>query len=628
MVIETEIVPFLNWFLLAGPIWLIVVACIAAFAALVGLLVSAVEHGPVAAVGKTWRVMVGGTADVLKTSPRRVWALTRLAMKESVRPGVIAVVFAVFVVVLAFAGLLLDPGSPNPGRLYLSFVLTATSYLVLLLALFLSSFSLAMDIRKRTLHTVVTKPVRSTEVVLGRMLGFTIIGTGLLAIMALVSFGFVVQGLRHDHPLTVEDLSAVRLGAIGVEGFREGSTQSERGHRHRVLVDASGEGRTDVAQGHWHEVTVTGSGAEARCEVGGPQGMLVARVPVYGKIRFRDRDGLDAPEGISVGDEWTYRGYIQGGSPAALIWTFDDVSERKFPGGLPMELMLGVFRTHKGNIERGVYGSIAIRNPENGLTVETGVFESKEFGTNSLLIPREITRFASAQVVPQRIETPQGVELKPAQLDPGLAQKRRFDLYEDLVADGKVEIWVQCIEPGQYFGAARADLYLRAADAPFWINFIKGYVGIWLQMVLVIGFGVMFSTFLSGAVAMIATLGVLVMGHFKEYLLQLAYGELPGGGVVEAAYRTFKQENLLSELDAGAWLTPVMQMTDSVMQGALWVVSWFLPSFGKFSYANYVANGFDISLELLLMYLVVALGFLVPLFVAAHFFLKTREVAR
>ena len=53
----------------------------------------------------------------------------------------------------------------------------------------------------------------------------------------------------------------------------------------------------------------------------------MARVPVYGKIRFRDRDGMDAQEGINVGDEWTYRGYVEGASPASLIWTFEDVRE-------------------------------------------------------------------------------------------------------------------------------------------------------------------------------------------------------------------------------------------------------------------------------------------------------------
>ena len=55
-------------------------------------------------------------------------------------------------------------------------MLTATSYLVLLLALIISSLSLPADIKNRTLHTVVTKPVRASEVVLGRIVGFTVGG--------------------------------------------------------------------------------------------------------------------------------------------------------------------------------------------------------------------------------------------------------------------------------------------------------------------------------------------------------------------------------------------------------------------------------------------------------------------
>ena len=73
---------------------------------------------------------------------------------------------------MLFAGWYLDPRSSDPARLYISFVLTATNYLILLLALFISTFSLPADIKSRTIYTIVTKPVRATEIVLGRMLGF------------------------------------------------------------------------------------------------------------------------------------------------------------------------------------------------------------------------------------------------------------------------------------------------------------------------------------------------------------------------------------------------------------------------------------------------------------------------
>jgi hypothetical protein len=41
-----------------------------------------------------------------------------------------------------------------------------------------------------------------------------------------------------------------------------------------------------------------------------------------------------------------------------------------------------------------------------------------------------------------------------------------------------------------------------------------------------------------------------------------------------------------------------------------------------------VAHGFDISSDLVLIYSVKALAFLLPAFIAGYLFLKTREVAR
>ena len=100
----------------------------------------------------------------------------------------------------------------------------------------------------------------------------------------------------------------------------------------------------------------------------------------------------------------------------------------------------------------------------------------------------------------------------------------RSQLSRDAIAGRRrqLEVWVQCLETRQYFGVAKADVYLRRRDASFRLNFIKGYLGIWLQMLLVTSFGVMFSTFLSGAVAMMATFGAGDLGFFTQFVLDLA----------------------------------------------------------------------------------------------------------
>lgn len=628
MVIENLLPPFTQWFPGAILHWLLVVAVLAALGLAAGWLIAAVRAGPGWAFLGAGRLLGNTFADLARLSPRRVWALALLAFKESLRRRVV-VVFAVFILVLLFAGWFLDPASPDPATLYILFVLNATSYLVLLLVLFLGAFSLPQDLRFRTLHTVVTKPVRTSEIVLGRMLGFTMIGTLLLLVMAAVSYLFVSYGLAHTHLLTVDDLAPMTGAADQAAETLTGYTSRAHGHRHRVFVDPSGACRLEATRGHWHSLSVEGGGRGERYRIGPPEGHLLARVPVYGKLNFRDREGLDTEQGINVGDEWMYRGYIQGGTQAAMMWTFEGVTPRLFSNGLPVEMSIGVFRTHKGNMEKGVLGSISLRNPRTGLLVETEIFESQEFAIKHLFVPRKITRFSSAQVVSRRAVTPEGVQFSPprTELDSSLAEKTEFDLFEDLVDNGRVEVWLRCLEPGQYFGGAQADLYLRARDAWFWLNFLKGYFGIWLQMELVVAFAVAFSTFLSGPVAMVATSGTLIGGFYSDFMQELAQGPKYGGGPFESLYRMVTQENMVTSLEPGLG-TALLKVADQVAEYALGAISAILPPFGQFGCADWVAYGFDVPLSLVLIRTTHMLAFVLPLFVAGYVFLRTREIAR
>ena len=641
MVIENEVASFAEWFLGsqgydgAAVQWLMIVGCLALAGIVLGFIMAVARGGPAAGLRSITSVIVNGIADIVSISPRRVLALGRLAVKESIRKKIV-VGFAVFIFVLMLAGWFLDPGSANPGRLYLSFVLTATSYLVLLLALFLSVFSLPTDIRTKTIHTVVTKPVRPSEIVLGRILGFTAIGTVLLIVMGILSYLFVVQGLKHSHqvygPRADDSVAAVIPGEDdpAESGSWQGKTSSAHDHRHSVTIDASGETWVESEHGHTHKLTVTGSGDQAKYKLGPPLGSLMARVPIYGKLAFRDPEGVDKPKGINVGDEWFYRSFITGGTQAAAIWKFHGLREADFPNDeIPVEMTLGVFRTHKGKITRPVLGSLALRNPETGLIVDFEIFESREFEPLELRIPKRIIKssIAGAQVIQRTASTEMGPVATPTIVDGSLAQENEFNLFKDLVANGEVEIWLRCLEQGQYFGAAQPDLYLRANDASVELNFVKGYFGIWLQMLLVTAFGVMFSTFLSGPVAMIATLGALLGGFFGDFMTKLALGEVPGGGPIESLGRLLSQKNVSSELDPGLG-TNVTVMMDAVFEFGLRVMSAILPPFADFSYASYLAYGFDVSWNVLLVRTVTAIGFLLPLFVAGHLFLRNREVAR
>ncbi len=632
MVLEKEIPVFLDWIGWSSLYWLAVLAALLGVALVVGLLFSIIRRGPIRGAASVAGAVGAAFADIFCMSPRRISALVWLAVKESIRKKVV-VGIAVFIVILMLAGWFLDPGSTNPGRLYLSFVMTATSYLVLLLALFLSVFSLPGDMKTKTLHTIVTKPVRHSEIILGRVIGFTLVCTGLLLIMGALSYVFVVRGLYHEHTIVAADLQPVggEASANETKVPLVGTTDKQHGHRHEVDVDPSGASRMRMENGHTHALQIEGTGESARYAIGAPDGVLQARVPLRGKLRFRDTRGLDKSEGINVGDEWFYRSYIQGGTDAAAIWTFSDLKESNFPGDrLPLEMTLGVFRTHKGDITLEVTGELSLRNPDTGLMVGIEIFQSKEFVTQKLWIPKKILKCSSRQMVSQRVETPQGLAEKPAQmdLDMSLAQKPDFDLFKDLVTpDGRLEVWLQCADPGQHFGAAQPDVYLRAGDASVALNFVKGFYGIWLQVVIVTSFGVMFSTFLSGAVAMVATIGVLIAGFFTEFLAELGRGAVIGGGPIEAFRRLVNQDNVMTDLAPGMG-TDMVVLSDRLFQPAMIVMSTILPPFDEFGCAGFVANGFDIPPDFILTRTFTAFAFFVPLFIIGYLFLRNREVAR
>jgi hypothetical protein len=607
MVLEEEIPAFATWI---GPafVWFLFTAALVTIAAAAGVwLVQSILCGPLAAGDRVYRGLLAGLADLGGMSCRRVWALARLAIQESLRRNVL-VVLGLFALIILFAGWFLDPASVNPGKLYLGFMLAATNLLVCLVTLVLSVFSLPADIKAKAIQTVTTKPVRTGEIVLGRFLGFAMVGTALLAVMGVAGWAFVVRSVGHAHVVADADVQPVRAEDGTISGF-EGRTSFDRGHRHRLDLAADGTGTTDTVQGHRHRVRAIDRGGATAYEIGPPEGLLEARRPLRGRLRFLDREGRPSAKGISVGAEWGYRQYIEGGTLAAAIWTFDGVTEREFPDGLPLEMIVRVFRTYKGIIEKGISGSIRVRNPSTGLQSDPFYFTAKETTIDSLPIPRTLNATSA---------------------DGGT---RQIDLFADVVADGRVEIVLQCLERAQYYGVAQADFFLRAGDGSFALNYAKSCLGIWFSMLLMTAMGVMFSTFLAGPVALLATLSMVMIGQFREFIAQLFESQVtgdatlvPGGGPIESLYRIVTQTSITLPLDP----TPAVQAmktVDTLLLAPMRLAAGLFPSLSALGTSNFVADGFDIPFDLLAANGMETLGYVLAFLVAGSFCLRAREVA-
>ena len=617
MVVDpSEFIPFGEWLSNAAGGFIVLALVIFIAWTVIAFAFTAIRNTPKQAVS-----IVGGglkraiLEDFPRSSLRRTIGMTRLAIQEAIRNKVL-IIFALFVVLLLFAGWFLDVQNDHPARLYLGFVISTSTYLLLALAMFVSAFSLPNDIKNKTIYTITTKPVRAHEIFLGRVLGFGFVGTVLLILMGLVSYGFVVRGLDHSHTI---DLASIEWDEE--TGLGTGFTSVDSHHRHDFLINRNIEGdrpvgATEIAQGHTHAIYREGD----NYVVGPPTGDLLARVPVYGSLRFLDRYGRESDAGgeggLSVGKEWTYREYIEGNTLSTAIWTFENLTSDMFSTGggdegvVPLELNLRVFRTTKGDIEGAVQGEILLVNPEKTLSVQDRYsapisFEAEEFQTFQVNIDyNEIRR-----------------------QNPNTAELEKINLFQNLVDNGKLEVHVRCRDRAQFFGMAQADMYIRAPEGSFEMNFFKCYLGIWMQLVLVTLFGVFFSTFLNGIVAMVATLSIVVMGISAGFIGEGQSGDAPGGGPIESLIRNITQQGATVDLDMGETATSVIQSLDSFYLDTMESVAKLAPDFPKFNMAAKVAYGYDINLDLILKQIATTLVYFFVLLFAGYFVISSREIA-
>ena len=630
MILEHPIPPYLQWIGPAAGNWALAVLALSALAFIICLALLLVFKGASKAGRVLYNGIAGAIQDLTRFSWKRCGAVALLAIRESARKKVV-VVAVVFLVLLMFAGWFLDPDSKDPARLCATFVYQTTTYLVLLLALFLSALSLPSDFKTKTIYTLVTKPVRSSEIVLGRILGIGAVGTIILAIMACCSYFFVSNTLNHTHILdNNEDLTYVTTADPSTlppdTVIAKGETRLANGHKHLVEKYADGHLQVFEENGHTHEITESDEGGVVRYKIAPTRGSLQAKVPVYGEIKFRNADCFERERGINVGEEWEYRSYIAGATDEAIIWTFSGIEPKKFENGLPVEMTISVFRTHMGNIEKTIMGALYVRNPVTGLTAETHVFNSEKYTTKALNIPVEIdkSKVKSKPWVVKKMDDRESFESGNVDLE----MKDSYNLFEDFVVDGKLEIWLQCLDNQQYFGAAGPDLYLRAADANVFFNFFKGYLGLWQQMLIVISFGVLFSVFLSGPVAMASTFGVLIAGFSKRLFLEIAHLQSLGGGPIESLNRLVTHENMMIDLP-NTFSTHLGQAFDQIVGAFLSVIGLALPSFSDFNYySDCVANGYSVSWNAVLVHLTTTVSFVLPLFIFAFVILRNREVAK
>ncbi len=537
---------------------------------------------------------------------RRIWAIARLSIKEAWSRGIVWVCLLIPLLYL-YADWYISAKPEDQLRNRVAIAYFSMSILFVLTAVLLGAFSIPADIRSQNIFTIVTKPVERYEIVLGRFVGYATLLLAEVLVLTGISYVYVTRGL------------------------------------------------TDQAREESYH----------------------ARVPLFGRELFFHNTGKRT-EGENVGREWNYRSYITGIHPQSpnrrvqfAIWSFDDLPASLADREQDVRLEFGfdIFRTTTGLEGKDVICTFTIARgdltpeqveelvkPTGKLSTETNKRltekrkqneatgkvgdELKELNDKSR---REVAEALFQELGVYQIEAVgvtdyhTQVEMVPPWVFKTLLASAK-DRDRTPGPDGKpppaMLIFLNVAEHDRFsqmqmVGVAQADLYLLVGDRPFWQNFLKGSVCIYLVSCLVLGIAVVASTYFSGVVSLLLTALLCIGGLFLPFIRSVAEGRSDAGGPGEAFYRLFNKQPGAAPLDRQSATVDVLLRTDAVYRWLLNLVTNLIPDVSQFYRNDYVANGFDITWGTLLFLNTVlpALGYLLPWGVLAYFLMKSREIA-
>ncbi len=122
---------------------------------------------------------------------RRIWAVAKNTIRQAIRMKVAIIFIILLLVLLPVMGLTATGDGTLKGRLqtFVSYGLSLTSLLLCLLTIIVSVYTVTSDIEQRQIYTVVTKPIRRHQLILGKLLGVILLDIALLAVFAGIVYG-------------------------------------------------------------------------------------------------------------------------------------------------------------------------------------------------------------------------------------------------------------------------------------------------------------------------------------------------------------------------------------------------------------------------------------------------------
>ncbi len=132
---------------------------------------------------------------------RSIWAVAVNTIRQALRLKIVAVFIILLIVLLPVMGLKMSGDGTLKGRMqaFISYSLSLTALLLALLTIFTTAYSITSDVKDKQVYTVLTKPVRRFQFVLGKLFGVIILDAGLLALFSIIIYSITISLPKFFH---------------------------------------------------------------------------------------------------------------------------------------------------------------------------------------------------------------------------------------------------------------------------------------------------------------------------------------------------------------------------------------------------------------------------------------------
>lgn len=142
---------------------------------------------------------------------RSILAVASNTVKQALRMKIAAVFILLLLILLPVMGLAMTGDGTLKGRVqsFINYSFSLTSLFLSILTIVASIYTMTSDLTEKQIYTVLTKPIRRFELLIGKLLGVIALDIFLLVIFSAIIYGITV-GMSHYIPASDDEIAQLK----------------------------------------------------------------------------------------------------------------------------------------------------------------------------------------------------------------------------------------------------------------------------------------------------------------------------------------------------------------------------------------------------------------------------------